>query len=433
MSAPIDVESTTSPEKPHEQGQALIKAEPRQPEPIKPGITPAQAKVEAIAELTMSAYAKAATLKLTSEEIERLQAEFPDEAFKPGAAGKEHLIYIEHAYLRDRLNQVFGPGQWAIIPRNRWAEPFKTEKGKDASRVYVEAMLLVRGCFVGEAVGEMEYYPHNASQNYGDAVEGAKTAALRRCCKELGIGLQAWKKDWCDGWWARKRGGRDFSRPQPATAPVKPAPPPAPTARKEATDKTREWMLKAILTNEADREIIMEFFRKIPHGALLPNEPLEQIPLIAVPTSSAELRDLGKAIADFANGADAKLPYAIGSGSMSSAPPTAPPKKPIEVPRDANPDPNSPDAPWRFFPVPFGKHAGAQLANLDTKVIFGYWANFEPQETWTDKEGKVHKTKPENLERDRLFRAMLNEAGLHYEFRKPEDKATEDGESDVAF
>lgn len=171
----------------------------------KPQVTAAQAKVEAVANLTFKAYERASTLALTPDEIKGLGADFPDEAFKPGAAGKEHLIYIEHAFLRDRLNSVIGVGQWALIPRNRWAEDFTTNNGKPASRVYVEAMLVVRGAFVSEAVGEMEYYPNNSSQNYGDAVEGAKTAALRRCCKEFGIGLQAWKKDWCEGWWQRKR------------------------------------------------------------------------------------------------------------------------------------------------------------------------------------------------------------------------------------
>ena len=171
---------------------------------IKKPLTAAQAKIEAVAQLTAAAYSRASELRLTPDEIGALQAEFGDEAFKPGAAGKENLLYIEHAFLRDRLNQVIGPGQWALIPRSRWAEDFTTRDNKPGSRVYVEAMLLVRGCFVAEAVGEMEYYPHNASQNYGDAVEGAKTAALRRCCKEFGIGLQAWKKDWCAGWWQRK-------------------------------------------------------------------------------------------------------------------------------------------------------------------------------------------------------------------------------------
>jgi hypothetical protein len=34
-------------------------------------------------------------------------------------------------------------------------------------------MLLIRGCFVAEAIGDMDYFPHNAKTNYGDAVEGA--------------------------------------------------------------------------------------------------------------------------------------------------------------------------------------------------------------------------------------------------------------------
>lgn len=190
--------------------------------PDKPQMTAAQAKVEAIADLTKSAYARASELKLTTEESEALQAEFPDEAFKPGAAGKTELLYIEHAFLRDRLNRVFGIGQWSIIPRSRWAEDYtftdRYGKTKEASRVYTEAMLLIRGCFVSESIGEMVYYKNNDSQNYADAVEGAKTAALRRCCKELGVGLQAWKKDWCAGWWERHNANREgAARQQPTT------------------------------------------------------------------------------------------------------------------------------------------------------------------------------------------------------------------------
>ena len=195
--------------------------------PARAPVTAAQAKIDAVASLTMAAYQKAATLVITPEQSAALGADFPDEAFKPGAAGKEHLLYIEHAFLRDRLSSVFGMGQWAIIPRNRWAEEFTTAKGTPGSRVYVEAMLVIKGCFVGEAVGAMEYYPKNESQNYGDAVEGAKTAAFRRCAKELGVGLQAWKKDWCDGWWARRRGGRDFSK-NAQDKPGAPGPPQGP-------------------------------------------------------------------------------------------------------------------------------------------------------------------------------------------------------------
>lgn len=180
------------------------------------GITPAQAKVDAVANLTMKVYERASQLNLTEDEMRRLQADFPDSAFRPGAGGKDNLIYIEHAYLRDRLNEVFGPGQWSIIPRSRWSEDFVTSKGKKGVRIYVEAMLCVRGCFVGEAIGDMDYYKNDAT-NYGDAVEGAKTAALRRCAKELGIGLQAWKKEWCDGWWKRRNAPKP--KPEPVDQP----------------------------------------------------------------------------------------------------------------------------------------------------------------------------------------------------------------------
>lgn len=180
--------------------------------------SPSEARSVAVADLTMQAYQRASTLELTAEESALLIGDFPDEAFQPGAGGKKNLIYIEHAYLRDRLNQVFGPGKWAIVPRKRWPEPFEyvNDNGEmvEGTRVYVEAMLLARGCFVAEAIGDMVYYPKNLSQNYGDAVEGAKSEALRRCCKELGVGLQAWKKGWAEGWWKRKN--------NPSSTPAKP-------------------------------------------------------------------------------------------------------------------------------------------------------------------------------------------------------------------
>lgn len=180
-------------------------------------MTPQQARVDAVAALTSVALSKAATLQLTPEETERLTANFADADFLPGAAGKENLIYIQHAALRDRLNAVLGLGQWALVVRESWNEDFKTGKGVEGVRVYVRTMMLVRGCYVAEAVGDMDYYPSNGQQNYGDAFEGSKTAAFRRCAKEFGVGLQAWRKDWCEGWWQRKR--------QPAR-PVAPAPKP---------------------------------------------------------------------------------------------------------------------------------------------------------------------------------------------------------------
>lgn len=177
-----------------------------------PATTPAQARVEAVGATLARAYERASTLELTKEESDALTAPFPDEAFRPGADGKEELLYIEHATLRERLNAVLGVGRWSLITRRTWAEEYVTRKNEPATRIYVEAVLVVRGCFAAEAIGDMTYYPKNASQNYGDAVEGAKSAALRRCAKELGIGLQVWHKDFCEGWMRRKLEAEEAGR-----------------------------------------------------------------------------------------------------------------------------------------------------------------------------------------------------------------------------
>lgn len=349
--------------------------------------TPAQAKVEAIANLTFKAYERASTLTITPDEAAALAADFPDEAFKQGAGGNPELIYIEHAYLRDRLSKVFGPGQWAIIPRNRWAEDFRTKNGDEASRVYVEAMLVIRGCFVSEAVGDMVYYKNNATQNYGDAVEGAKTACLRRCAKELGIGLQAWKKDFCEGWKQRRR--------QPAQA--KPAPAPAP-AKPPTVDpaKLRERMI-AVLTEHKLEDAARAFAEQ--SGWIMPNETLADIPDNHVPRTKAAMDDLRAAIGRF-----------VDSGEVPSAPDPADqvPGAEVEAERE----------PWMDFPMPFGKHAGVKLHDLEKPYLFGLWANYTVE---TEYNGKPKRA--ETVAKDKTFRTMLDAAGVHYQFTKKEDKA----------
>jgi len=246
-------------------------------------LTPAQARVESVARTMDTAMNRASTLQLTPEENAALEADFPDDAFKPGAAGKENLIYIEHAFLRDRFNSVIGRGQWALLrTRPHWGEEFRTAKGVEAVRLYADCALLVRGCMVAEAIGEMTYYKNNDSQNYGDAAEGAVTAAFRRCAKNFGVGLQAWKKDFCDGWWQRRRGG-PRPAPQPAkTYHVEQSPPStvAPASPAFKNDKERrDWLdahmgkCKAQLIDRMEIQgvgVTKEFFEKLGH--ILPNE-----------------------------------------------------------------------------------------------------------------------------------------------------------------
>lgn len=270
--------------------------------------TAAQGKVEAIANLTMKAYERAGMLQFTAEEIALLEEDFPDTAFRLGAGGDDRLIYIEHAYLRERLNKIFKAGQWAIIPRNRWAENFTTEKGVDACRVYVEAMLVVRGAFVAEAVGDMVYYLNNQKTNYGDAVEGAKSACLRRCAKELGIGLQAWKKDFCEGWKVRqnKIQAQIPAVSQPDRRPAPPTPTPI-VAAPAAGDSTRSKMINALLASGVEAKTIQEYAVKA--GIILPNESAEtDWPLQYVTKTKGQYKQLAILIKDFANGNPAVKP-----------------------------------------------------------------------------------------------------------------------------
>lgn len=360
---------------------------------VSPTITPAQARIEAVADVLHKGYENASTLVLTPDEAKALSADFPDEAFSLGAGGDPNLVYIEHAYLRQRLNQVLGVGAAVPIKRRDWGEEFeyfKDGKRAKAVRIYADVVLLVRGCVVGEAVGEAIYYPNNAKSNFGDALESARSNAFRRCCKDFGVGLQAWMKGWCEGWKQRQR-----KRPQDAPTPktVHPKPENAPTshsapqnavpAQHEATEKTREWMIKE-LAPVAERALAV--FRS--WDWLMPNEELKDLPLRYVPTNRAAMQTL------------------LGEIAKADEP-KQPPKEAAASDNDGGSDD------WRSFKVPFGNDKGTPLDELDKKKLFGWWANFEVKDV--DEDGNPRK--PEWIESDQEFRDALDEAGHHYNFK----------------
>lgn len=289
--------------------QALVVRNATEPPPQQ--ITPAQARIESVAAALDAAYKNASTLKLTPEEAKALEEDFPDEAFRLGAGGDPSLLYLEHAYLRQRLNKVLGVGAATPIRRREWAEEFtyfKDGKNKIGVRVYVDLSLIIRGCLVGEAIGDAVYYPDNAKTTYSDALESAKSNAFRRCAKECGVGLQAWMKGWCEGWKERNSSGRGrapqpTSRPQP---PVQTAPRAAQTPRmattapkpassedvlpKAATKATRIWALKELSAIYPPEQI--DAFLK--HKDWI--DGTDQWSLPTVPTSREELANLVKEI-----------------------------------------------------------------------------------------------------------------------------------------
>lgn len=83
--------------------------------------------------------------------------------------------------------------------------------------------------------------------------------------------------------------------------------------------------------------------------------------------------------------------------------------KPVEVPRD--PQPAAPDA-WRAFLMPWGEKKGVPLGELDKKYLFGLCANYK---VTTEYRGKPKSA--ESIAADTLFRQMLDDAALHYEFK----------------
>ena len=136
----------------------------------------------------------ASDLKLTREEQGILAGDVnPDDVLiRP-----DGIVYLAHAKLRQILNRSVGIGQWAMVPQGA---PL-LDSGRN--RVEVLSNFFVRGHFMDQAMGEQEYHPNSPTMSYADAIEGAKSNALTRHCKAVGIGLELWDKRWRDRWIAQ--------------------------------------------------------------------------------------------------------------------------------------------------------------------------------------------------------------------------------------
>lgn len=367
---------------------AKIEELPVQAEP-SPTATPEQTRNLSVGQALDAAYQKASELRLTPDEDAALSAPFGDDAVE--IRPHDGLLWIPHIHISRRLSTVLGRGQWSLICRRYWMDG-------DAQQVYADCVMMIRGCFVGESIGAQQFQPRNARMNYSDAIEAAQSEALRRIAgKRLNCGDQVWDpgfcREWCakyavqqNGKWSRKR---HQDAPTPKTVHPKPENAPAShsepknavPAQHEATEKTREWMIKE-LAPVADRAL--EVFRS--WDWLMPNEGLADLPLRYVPTTRAAMATL------------------LGEISKADEPKQPPPP-------ESDNDGGSDD--WRSFKVPFGNDKGTPLDELDKKKLFGWWANFEVKDV--DEDGNPRK--PEWIESDQEFRDALDEAGHHYNFK----------------
>lgn len=135
-------------------------------------------------------YAGVATVTLDANSAAKLSAILPDEAHDILPTGE---VYVAQVHYRRLLNEVFGPGGWAMVPRG----PFSMQ-GNTITREY--ALVGPGGRFISEAIGEADYQPNNPRMSYASACEAAKSNALTRCCKDIGIASECWDRRWCEQW-----------------------------------------------------------------------------------------------------------------------------------------------------------------------------------------------------------------------------------------
>lgn len=126
------------------------------------------------------------------ETVQKILAEPPDPRdveIKP-----DGIVFLPGVWYRHQLTRAFGAGGWGIAERS----PPRVI----GNVVMFHAALVCQGRVVATAVGECQYHETNANMSYASSWEGAKTDAIGRCCKDLGMAWQLWDRAWREKWQA---------------------------------------------------------------------------------------------------------------------------------------------------------------------------------------------------------------------------------------
>jgi len=364
--------------------QALQKIEPL---PVAPSVEASEAKtsqqtrIDEVAEALLPAYQKASELRLSDKENKALLEPFADEQVE--IRPHDGLLYIPHIHISDRLIRVLGAGEWAMVRRREWIE---------GNRIYAEYVMKVRGCFVGESVGAMDYHPSNARMNYSDALEGTRGECIRRiAAKDLGCGSQVWNPEYCRQWiaryaeqvkgkWQRKGQGTEQNQLTPAlqsSAAKEPAKPKSPSKSMPESDEAARLRWIALLKpcGQAALDYCYEKgWLSGPgfNGPEDPGEPLEVLPLSAVPQTKRQASEILAEIAARMDGdlGPQKPPEAARPPSTS-----APPAK--DAGKAAMREPTPPQSEFMDAPAGYEPPGGWQGAgggedpNNDVETITG--------------------------------------------------------------
>jgi hypothetical protein len=160
----------------------------------------------------------------TQEQLKaELYAPLPAEAIKPHPT-KTFLSTIKPIYITDRMNEVFGIGQWQTRTENVLVNDNGTVVNK--TTLIIKEYDIYYECFGGNDNGG------SGSKGFdlGDAFKGATTDALNKIASYLGIGIDVYR-------------GKQSHEPSNYS---KPAPTPAPMQPSKSFDDTAERKAKAL-------------------------------------------------------------------------------------------------------------------------------------------------------------------------------------------
>ena len=162
-------------------------------------VLPANQAPMTVADQMVNMIPTAGTVNLTQEQKDILYAPVKEEDVEIRPDGLVYLPWMEYV---SRLRDAFGMN-WAIIPQ---ALP-----KAQGNHIMWPFYLVIQGKLAGFAFGEQEYQPTNYTMTWGDACEGAKSNALMRLCKGIGISLELWKPSFINAW--KKKYAESYSDP----------------------------------------------------------------------------------------------------------------------------------------------------------------------------------------------------------------------------
>ncbi len=131
----------------------------------------------------------AGTLKLTDDQRKIVFAKVDPDLVEIREDG---IVYLPAVEYKQTLCEAFGL-EWAIVP--------ESPKPVEVDGVILWGFhLFIQGQPIAFAWGEQQYKKGDWYMSYGDAMEGAKSNAIMRLCKQIGIAQDLWRPSFIRKW-----------------------------------------------------------------------------------------------------------------------------------------------------------------------------------------------------------------------------------------